>query len=102
MTYSTEPTLDKDRVLDVREIPCSIKHGLVLRTCLELPQGSCFILLNGHDPVPISQQLQTEFPGCYAWDYLERGPEAFRIRISKLRELPEGAGANLSGECPRH
>ena len=39
--------------MDVRPIPCSIKHGLILKTWRELPVGDYFILLNDHDPVPL-------------------------------------------------
>ena len=40
---SAENLIGPDRVMDVWEIPCSIKHGLILRTCLELPVGCHFI-----------------------------------------------------------
>lgn len=74
--------------MDVRPIPCSIKHGLLLKTWRELAVGDYFILLNDHDPVPLRQQFLAEFPGTFAWEYLEQGPVDFRVRISKLCELP--------------
>ncbi len=51
-TTPTAPIIDKDKVMDVRPIPCSVKHGLILKTWQELPLGDHFILLNDHDPVP--------------------------------------------------
>jgi len=77
-----------DGVMDVRTIPCSVKHGLIVQTCRDLPAGGSFILLNGHDPVPLREQLANHWPGAFAWEYLERGPEVFRLRISKLKDLP--------------
>jgi uncharacterized protein (DUF2249 family) len=70
-------------VFDGREIPCRIKHGLILERCASLGAGAGFILVNDHDPVPLRYQLEAEFPGRFGWDYVERGPEVFRVRISR-------------------
>jgi uncharacterized protein (DUF2249 family) len=98
---TTPPTtyLNDDQVLDVRETPCSIKHGLILKTWHDLPVGDHFILLNAHDPLPLRDKFEAEFAGVFAWEYLERGPEAVRIRITKLR--PPAAGVRF-GECGGH
>ena len=77
-----------DKVMDVRPIPCSIKHGMILQTWRELPVGDHFILLNDHDPVPLRYQFQAEFPESLSWDYIERGPTDFRVKITKLQALP--------------
>ncbi len=74
--------------MDVRPIPCSIKHGLIIKTWFELPVGDHFILLNDHDPVPLRYQFQAEFGEAFRWEYLEQGPTEFRVKISKLAALP--------------
>ena len=102
MTTQTNPTIDSNKVMDVRPIPCSIKHGLILKTWYELPVGDYFILLNDHDPVPLRYQFQAEFGEAFTWDYLERGPEDFRVKITKVQELPQGCGASLAGGCSGH
>jgi len=94
MHTTTNPTANEnlmgpDRVMDVREIPCSIKHGQILRTCRELPVGACFILLNGHDPVPMREQLTANWPGAFAWEYLVQKPDEVRVKITKLKAVPE-------------
>lgn len=100
---STQPILGADKVLDVRPIPCSIKHGLIFRTWLELPVDDYFILLNDHDPVPLRYQFAAEFPAAYSWDYVERGPETFRVKITKLRPVVDPNGlANKVGSCGNH
>jgi uncharacterized protein (DUF2249 family) len=83
--------LGADKVMDVRPIPCSIKHAMILQTWRELPVGDHFILLNDHDPVPLRYQFQAEFPECFSWDHLERGPTDFRVKITKLQPLPAEA-----------
>ena len=70
MPTDATPAIGPDKVMDVRPIPCSIKHGLILKTWRELPVGDHFILLNDHDPVPLGYQFEAEFPGTYKWEYL--------------------------------
>ena len=86
MTTQTESIIGKDKVMDVRPIPCSIKHGLILKTWRELPVGDHFILLNDHDPVPLRYQFDAEFPGACAWEYLEQGPAGARPSESQLMD----------------
>jgi uncharacterized protein (DUF2249 family) len=73
--------------MDVRPIPCSIKHGLILKTWRELAPGDFFILLNDHDPVPLRYQFMAEYPGAFTWEYLERGPQDFRVKITKTQAV---------------
>jgi uncharacterized protein (DUF2249 family) len=94
---STVGLIGPDKVMDVRPIPCSIKHGLILKTWRELAVNDYFILLNDHDPVPLRYQFQAEFPGAVAWDYVEQGPENFRVKITKLCALP--AAMEMPGAC---
>jgi len=84
---SAENLIGPDRVIDVREIPCSIKHGLILRTCRELPVGCHFILLNGRDPVPLRDQNSVSWPGVFAWEYLVQKTDEVRVKITKLKAV---------------
>jgi len=93
---NTDSLIDSNKVMDVRPIPCSIKHGLILKTWFELPVGNFFILLNDHDPVPLRYQFQAEFGANFSWEYLQRGPEEFRVKISKLAEV---APMQLESPC---
>lgn len=96
-------TLGPDRILDVRPIPCAIKHGLIFRVWRELAAGDHFVLLNDHDPVPLRYQFAAEFPEAFAWDYLERGPEDFRVKITKLKAVSEAPACGIKvGSCGHH
>ncbi|HWQ91632.1 MAG TPA: DUF2249 domain-containing protein [Clostridia bacterium] len=86
MTPTNTP-VDETKTMDVRPIPCSIKHGLIMKTWFELAEGDYFILLNDHDPVPLYYQFQAQFGDAFSWEYVERGPEDFRVKISKLRAV---------------
>ena len=95
---NTQPAslIGTDKVMDVRPIPCSIKHGLILKTWHELGVGDYFVLLNDHDPVPLWYQFNAEFEGAFTWEYLERGPSDFLVKVSKVRPT---AGEKQFGEC---
>lgn len=91
MPLTPEPLIGPDKLLDVRPIPCSIKHGLIIRTWTALPVGDHFLLLNDHDPVPLYYQFSAQWPGAFSWEYQVQGPEEFRIKITKLRPLDDSS-----------
>jgi|SRR5208337_1988745 len=97
----TENLIGPDKVMDVRPIPCSIKHGLILRTWRELPVNDHFILLNDHDPVPLFYQFSAQWPGMFTWDHLVKGPDEFRVKITKLKPLGEAVEPVATG-CAGH
>lgn len=76
-----------DIVFDVRPIPGRTKHAQIFQRWFDLPVGQHFILLNDHDPVPLYYQFNAEFPEAFSWEYLERGPEEFRVKITKLQAV---------------
>lgn len=70
-------------MIDVREIAPRERHPLIFQTFDELAAGDAFELVNDHDPKPLYYQFMAERPGQLDWDYLEEGPEVWRVRISK-------------------
>lgn len=77
-----------DSELDVRELPKPDKHPTIFATYAALAVGESFVLVNNHDPKPLRAEFDTDHAGSYGWEYLEKGPEAWRIRISKLTSTP--------------
>lgn len=71
------------RVLDVRDIVPRERHPLIFRTFDQLAPEESFILVNDHDPKPLFYQFQAERPGAFSWEYLEQGPEVWRVAIGK-------------------
>ena len=103
INLQTPVLIGADKVMDVRPIPCSTKHGLIVNTWLKLPVGDHFILLNDHDPVPLYYQFAAQWPGAFEWKHLVRGPEEFRVKITKLKLLQPAADSVPSccgGESP--
>jgi len=69
--------------LDVRVIQPRQKHPTIFRTFDSLDAGEHFTLVNDHDPAPLRYQFEAERPGAFTWDYLETGPEVWKVRIGK-------------------
>ncbi len=78
-----------EAILDVREVPPARRHPLIFGTYEALPDGGSFVLVNDHDPKPLYYQFQAEHTGRFTWDYLERGPETWRVRIRRLSPARE-------------
>ena len=101
---NTVQLIGPDRVMDVRPIPCSIKHGLIIRTWLEMPVGEHFVLLNDHDPVPLYYQFAAQWPGAFTWEHLVKGPEEYLVKITKLRAVVDATvnAPGATGSCGHH
>lgn len=70
-------------MIDVREIMPRERHPLIFQTFDDLNAGEAFELVNDHDPKPLYYQFMAERQGQVGWDYLEEGPEVWRVRISR-------------------
>ncbi|SBT92062.1 Uncharacterized conserved protein, DUF2249 family [Streptomyces sp. DI166] len=68
--------------LDVRAVPHSIRHATVFGALAAVPAGGAMVLVAPHDPLPLLAQIEQHNPGVFAVDYLERGPETWRLRLA--------------------
>ncbi|HEY5335263.1 MAG TPA: DUF2249 domain-containing protein [Mycobacteriales bacterium] len=83
-TDDTTPT--EDRLLDVRtEIP-KRRHELIFETFGDLATGASYVLVNDHDPKPLRYQFEAENAGEFSWEYLEQGPDVWRVRIGRIAD----------------
>lgn len=69
--------------LDVRDIPPARRHPMIFGRFNALAVGESFVLINDHDPKPLYYQLVAEYAGQLVWEYLEQGPEVWRVRVGK-------------------
>jgi uncharacterized protein (DUF2249 family) len=72
-----------DRELDVRSAEPRRRHELIFETFIGLPVGQSYILVNDHDPKPLRYQFEAENAGEFSWEYLEQGPDVWRVRIGR-------------------
>lgn len=71
-------------VVDVRSLVPAQRHAKIFELVSELTPGASFVLVNDHDPKPLYYQLEAEYPGQFSWNYVESGPEVWRVEIGKL------------------
>jgi uncharacterized protein (DUF2249 family) len=74
--------------LDVREVAPRQRHPLIFASWQQLGPGESFTLINDHDPKPLYYHFNAEHPGRFDWEYLEEGPEVWRVRIGKIGGSP--------------
>lgn len=70
--------------IDVREITPRDRHPLLFRTFEGLAVNESFELINDHDPKPLYYQFMAEKPGELGWEYLEEGPEVWRVVLTRI------------------
>jgi uncharacterized protein (DUF2249 family)/iron-sulfur cluster repair protein YtfE (RIC family) len=67
--------------LDARAVPHAIRHATIFGALDSVAAGSGMVLVAPHDPLPLLAQLEQLSPGLFNIDYLERGPDTWRIRF---------------------
>lgn len=75
---------DTVKEIDVRKIAPHKKHSTIFDTYDGLEVGEAFIITNDHDPKPLRYQMAAiHGKGKFSWDYLEKGPEVWKVHIGK-------------------
>jgi uncharacterized protein (DUF2249 family) len=69
--------------VDARIYPPREKHAIIFDTFNKLMNGEEMELLNDHDPRPLHYQFLAEYNEQFEWEYLEQGPEVWRVAIKK-------------------
>ena len=70
-------------VLDARAIPHEIRHGAIFGALDSLASGSALVLVAPHDPQPLLAQARDRYPEGIEVHYLQRGPDAWHIRLRR-------------------
>jgi uncharacterized protein (DUF2249 family) len=86
-----------DPDLDVRDQPPARRHSMIFDAYYALSSGAGFVLVNDHDPKPLQYQFEAEHAGQFTWDYLESGPEVWRVRIGRAGAAGPGTEAGANG-----
>lgn len=69
--------------LDARVIPHAIRHGAIKGALGQLGSGAAMVLVAPHDPLPLLKQIEDEYPAAYEVSYVERGPEAWKLKFAR-------------------
>ena len=69
---------------DARGIARRFRHSAIFGALDALNPGETMRFVNDHDPIPLLAQLEQREPGAFAIEYVERGPEVFKIRFERI------------------
>jgi len=69
--------------LFVPDLQPALKHPTIFIKFDALKQGESFVIINDHDPKPLYYQLLAERGNIFTWEYLEQGPEIWKVYIKK-------------------
>jgi uncharacterized protein (DUF2249 family) len=67
--------------LDARPIPHAIRHATIFGALDAVGPGHGLVLIASHDPLPLLAQIQQRSPDVFQVDYLDQGPQIWRLRF---------------------
>lgn len=70
-------------LIDVRIIPPNQRHPAIFGVLTSLEPGGAMLVTSDHDPRPLHYQIETRYPEQFDWEYLEQGPEVWRVQIKR-------------------
>lgn len=85
MTHEVIAPLEADELpeLDARVTPHAIRHAAIFGALDGIAPGDGLVLFAPHDPVRVLAQLQQRVPNLFDVAYLRRGPEAWRLSLTR-------------------
>ncbi|HET9824372.1 MAG TPA: DUF542 domain-containing protein, partial [Chitinophagaceae bacterium] len=76
-------TTETENILNVTLLEPRQKHPAIFARFDELAEGESLTIYNDHDPKPLYYQLLGERGNIFTWEYLEQGPEWWKVKIAK-------------------
>ncbi|MEO6684201.1 MAG: iron-sulfur cluster repair di-iron protein [Ginsengibacter sp.] len=73
----------EENILNVTLLEPRMKHPTIFVRFDELNTGESLTIFNDHDPKPLYYQLLGERGNIFTWEYLEEGPELWKVKITK-------------------
>lgn len=71
------------KIINVPDFPPREKHPTIFNGFDDLKTGEFMQIMNDHDPRPLHYQFMMERTDQFTWEYLEQGPETWRVAIGK-------------------
>ncbi len=70
--------------LDLRSMPVFERHDKIFEIWDTLQPSQTLRIINDHDPKPLWYQFEVEYKGKYEWEYEQKGPEDWIVRIKRV------------------
>lgn len=95
-----------ETIINVQELEPRLRHQTIFNVFDTLQEGESLIIHNNHDPMPVFYQLMDLRGNIFSWEYLQKGPEWWDIRVTRIvpASLSEGGllVLNVPGIEPKH
>ena len=85
-----------DIEFDVRDLPPQQRHSVLLATFDNLAPGQRFVLVNDHDPKPLSYELRSTRGDVFEWEYRSRDAGQWEVAITKTDSTETTDGEALT------
>ncbi|MDR3714562.1 MAG: iron-sulfur cluster repair di-iron protein [Puia sp.] len=72
-------------ILDLTLLDPKQKHSVIFVRFDGLTEGESVCVHNDHDPKPLYHQLLGERGDVFDWEYLEKGPEWWKVKITRRK-----------------
>lgn len=72
-----------ETLINVTLLEPARKHPYIFENYDQLRPGEALTLLNDHDPKPLYYQLLAERGPVFRWEYLQEGPDWWKVRITR-------------------
>lgn len=70
--------------LDARQIPHAVRHAAIHGVVDSLAPGAAVVLVAPHDPLPLLAQIEQWRGSAITVEYVERGPEAWKLKLQRV------------------
>lgn len=70
---------------DLRPYEPSRRHDMFYEAFEKIKPGEAFEFFNDHDPKPLYYQMEVESKDPFRWEYIENGPEQWKVRVVKVK-----------------
>lgn len=70
---------------DLRPYEPAERHEKFYKAFWEIQPGEAFEFVNDHDPKPLYYQMEAESKEPFRWEYLEKGPLSWKVRVIKTK-----------------
>ncbi|HMU98858.1 MAG TPA: DUF2249 domain-containing protein [Chitinophagales bacterium] len=71
--------------MDIRPFPPAERHEMFYKAFADIKVGEAFEFINDHDPKPLYYQMEAESKEPFRWEYIENGPDAWKVRVVKVK-----------------
>ncbi|MEO9209700.1 MAG: DUF2249 domain-containing protein [Ginsengibacter sp.] len=71
---------------DLRPFPPTERHEMFYKAFADIKPGEAFEFINDHDPKPLYYQMEAESKEPFKWEYIDKGPEEWKVRVIKTKE----------------